>query len=133
MASDKNSMLSCANSYIGKVTAAKNACESAIRYITPVVNEVSDCWNGASGDTMVQALNQLAAEINKVYSRLDVLESGMRSQATYIYNTWPKEQVQDASKASANKKASTQTSSKQSKQSREQGDGGLIEWLKKLF
>lgn len=92
MASDKDSMLSSANYYVGKVTAAKNACEAAARNMISPQYDVSHNWSGASGNAMAQALDNLRYEINKAYARLVVLESQMRNQAYSIYNNWPEEE-----------------------------------------
>ena len=91
MATDKNAMLSSANYYIGKVTAAKNACDLAAQYMISPQYDVSNNWTGASGNAMATALDGLRYEINQVYVRLVVLETQMRSEANAIYNNWPKE------------------------------------------
>ena len=46
MATDKNAMLSSANYYIGKVTAAKNACDLAAQYMISPQYDVSNNWTG---------------------------------------------------------------------------------------
>lgn len=91
MSSEKDTMLSSANYYIGKVTAAKNACESAASNMISPQYDVSHNWFGASGNAMSQALDDLRYEINKAYARLVALESQMISQANSIYSNWPEE------------------------------------------
>lgn len=94
MASDKNAMLSTAKYFIGKVTKAKNACDTASKSMVSPQYEVSGNWSGASGEAMAAALNDLRSEISTAYSRLAALETQMRNQANSIYNNWTEEEEQ---------------------------------------
>ena len=109
MASEKDTMLSSANYYIGKVTTAKNACEAAAKNMISPQYDVSHNWSGASGNAMSQALDDLRYEINKAYARLVTLESQMRSHANSIYYNWPIETPKQTTSGSTKQTSSTST------------------------
>ena len=91
MASDKDRMLSSANSYADIVSSAKNLCSDAALSLMKVVPNVEENWQGNSGAAMCQALINLRLEINAVYAQLEQLEEDMRSHANTIYHNWPEE------------------------------------------
>lgn len=91
MASDKDRMLSSANSYADIVSSAKNLCSDASAALIRVVPEVEESWQGGSGTAMCDALTNLRLEINTVWAQLNQLEGQMRSHAWSIYNDWPEE------------------------------------------
>lgn len=115
MASEKDTMLSSANYYIGKVTTAKNACEAAAKNMISPQYDVSHNWSGASGNAMSQALDDLRYEINKAYARLVTLESQMRSHANSIYYNWPIETPKQTTSGSTKQTSSTSTKTTTSK------------------
>lgn len=96
MASDKDIMLNSANNYATKISAAKQACQNAVRALSSPVTDVASNWKGDSGTAMADALRDLQKELDRVYSRLSTLESRMRSHARSIYNNWPEDTETDA-------------------------------------
>lgn len=95
MASDKEKMLRSANSYAGYVSDAKKACKSARDALSSPISTISEEWNGASGEAMKSALEDMKSELNLLYNRLATLESQMRTRANTIYNSWPEEEDVD--------------------------------------
>ena len=91
MASDKEKMLSNANSYASYVSAAKKACRDAANSMNSPISTVSDYWKGASGAEMKAALEDVRRDLNRLGDRLSSVESKMRSRANTIYNNWPEE------------------------------------------
>lgn len=91
MISDKESMMSKANYYIGVASSAQDDCANAASALTTAQSEILQNWQGASGSAMAQALADLRAEINGISARLDTLHGQMSSHANSIFNSWPEE------------------------------------------
>lgn len=96
MASDKDVMLYSANQYAKTISAAKQACGNASHSLSSPIAEIADTWKGSSGTAMVNELEDLKKEFDRVYSRLSTLETRMRAHARNIYNNWPEDTDTDA-------------------------------------
>ena len=96
MASDKETMMSNANHYIGIVASAKNACGDAMVELVTPRNEVSRYWKGEAGTAMEQALEDTRMEIYRIWLKLSELENQMNLHVQSIYNSWPEEDVAES-------------------------------------
>lgn len=83
----KTEILEAADEYIKIVSSAKSSCNDAAKSISALRLQLSESWNGASGNAMEQALAAIQMEIIGEYNALDEVESAIRSRTKILAYT----------------------------------------------
>lgn len=88
MTLDKLDVIATGRVYSGKVSDARNACSDAAASLRTACTTVQSYWQGEAGDAMAEALRDLDAEINRIFSGLSELEGQLNSHINALCDNW---------------------------------------------